>query len=532
MSGVRCVVWDEWCEMSSVWDGWCEMNGVRWRRWVVYDGERWVVRDECICEVLCEMNEMSGVRWWWEMSDVRWVDEDERSEVGGVRTATPNDLYTQQAAKAEWQDDINTKFSHLLLAQLPRTQFAHGKAPNPHARKTSAQNFCISYWHSYPEHSLHTARRQTRMPGRHQRKIFASPIGTAIPRTLSTRSKAPNPHARKTSTQNFRISYWHSYPQHFLHTARRQTRMPGRHQRTIFASPIGTATPSTVYTQQGAEPACHEDINAQNLRISYWRSYPEHTLHTARRHTRMPGTHQRKIFASPMGTATPNTIYTQQDAKPACHYWGTRLHTARRQTRMPGRHQRKIFASPIGTATPNTLYTARRCKAPNPHARKTSAQNFCISYWHSYPQHSLHTARRQIRMRGRHQRKIFASPIGTATRASGDRARRNPFWRLWILRLPQTGAAGQRRAWWCVSCACVWYDGMSRVMYGCVMSRWREAGGDGRRTARRVSNQKQLPHTEMWGISHKSLLQQISVNNFVGSGYHDGKHPLSSFSMI
>ena len=36
--------------------------------------------------------------------------------------------------------------------------------------------------------------------------------------------------------------------------------MPGRHQRKIFAPPIGTATPNAVYTQQGAKPACQEDI--------------------------------------------------------------------------------------------------------------------------------------------------------------------------------------------------------------------------------------------------------------------------------
>ena len=103
MSGVRCVVWDEWCEMTSVWDGWCETNGVRWRRWVVYDGETWVVRDQwwkmsvvrdkCVYEALCEMSERSSVRcvcmyagrcvsmnvWWrvmvmWYATyDGRWV---------------------------------------------------------------------------------------------------------------------------------------------------------------------------------------------------------------------------------------------------------------------------------------------------------------------------------------------------------------------------------------------------------------------------------------------------------------------------
>ena len=144
-----------------------------------------------------------------------------------------------------------------------------------------------------PEHSLHTAWRQTRTPRNHQHKIFASSFGTAtqntvytqhgakpacqeavntkfshlllaqLPRTQFTRSKAPNLHARKTSTQNFRISYWHSYPEHSLHTARRSTRMPGRHQRKSFASPIGTVTPNTVYTQHAAKPEWQEDISAK-----------------------------------------------------------------------------------------------------------------------------------------------------------------------------------------------------------------------------------------------------------------------------
>ena len=91
--------------------------------------------------------------------------------------------------------------------------------------------------------------------------------------------------------------------------------MPGRHQRKIFASPIGTATPNAIYSQQAAKPECQEDINT-------------------------------KFSHLPIGTATPNTIYTQQAAKP----------------RMPGRHQRKIFASPIGAATPNAIYTQQTAK--------------------------------------------------------------------------------------------------------------------------------------------------------------------------
>ena len=209
-----------------------------------------------------------------------------------IGTPTPNTAYAQQAAKPAWQEGIDANFSQLLVAQLPRATFTHSKAPNPHARKTSTQNFRVSYWHTYPEHSLRTASCQTRMAGRHRRKFFAAPIRTTtpntvytqqaaeparqqqmnanfsqlllarLPRTTFTHSKRPNPHASNTSTQNFRSSYSHSYPERRLHTARRQTRMPGRHQGKVFAALFGAATPNDVYTQQAAEPACHQQMKA------------------------------------------------------------------------------------------------------------------------------------------------------------------------------------------------------------------------------------------------------------------------------
>ena len=199
---------------------------------------------------------------------------DDWIKISGVRTATPNTVYAQQGAKPACQQDISTKFSHLLLAQLPRTQFTHSKAPN-------------------------------RMSARHHHKIFAYPIGTAtpntvytqqgaklacqedinakfshlllaqLPRTQFTHSKAPNPHARKTTAQNFDTSYLHSYPEHSLHTARRQTRMSARHQRKIFASPFGTATPNTVYTQQAAKTEWQDDINIKFSRLLLAQLPPE-----------------------------------------------------------------------------------------------------------------------------------------------------------------------------------------------------------------------------------------------------------------
>ena len=430
-----------------------------------------------------------------------------------IGAATPTTIYTQQGPKPACQQHIHTKFSQLLLAQLPQTQFTHSKAPNPHASNTSTQNFRSSYWHSYPKQHLRTARPQTRVPATHPHKIFAAPIGTAtpnniytqhgpkpacqqhihtkfsqlllaqLPRTQFTHSKAPNPHASNASTQNFRSSYWRSYPEHNLHTARLQTRMPVTHPHKIFAPPIGTATPNTIYIQQGAKPECQQHISTnfshlllaqlpgtqfthskapyphasntstQNFRSSYWRSYPEHNLHTARRQTPMAGTHQDKIFAAPIGTATPNTIYTQQGAIPACQedintQFSQLLLAQPPQTQFthskaPNPRASKTSAENFRSTTPNTIYTRQAAKPacqkdintkffqlllaqpprtqfthskpPNPHARKTSTQNFCSSYCHSHPKHNLHTARRQTRMPGRHQHKIFAAPIGTAT---------------------------------------------------------------------------------------------------------------------
>ena len=292
-----------------------------------------------------------------------------------IGTAAPNAIYTQQGTKPACQQDIHTNFSHLLSAQLPRTQFTR-------------------------------ASRQTRMPGRHRRKPpnpdcqedinakFSHLLLAQLPRTQFTHSAPPNPHASNTSRKNFRSSYWHSYPERNLHRARRQTRMPAGHQRKIFAAPIGTATPSAIYTQQAAKPACQQDINAkfsqlllaqlprtqftqstppnphasktstQNLRSSYWHSYPEQHLHTARPQTRMPATHPHKIFAAPIGTATPNSIYTQQAAKPEC------------QQDINAKFSQLLLAQ-----LPRTTFT--HSKAPNPNASNTSTQNFRTSKSHA-----------------------------------------------------------------------------------------------------------------------------------------------------
>ena len=73
---------------------------------------------------------------------------------------------------------------------------------------------------------------------------------------------------------------------------------------------------------------------------------------------------------------------------------------------MPGRHQRKIFASPIGTATPNTVYTQQRAKP----ACQEDINNTKLL-------------------------RLLTPQLPQKPRPSGDQGRRNPFWRLWVLRL-------------------------------------------------------------------------------------------------
>ena len=63
-----------------------------------------------------------------------------------------------------------------------------------------------------------TVTRENKLTQKH--KIFASPHGAAgyPERNLHT-ATCQNPHARKTSTQNFRTAAWRSYPERNLHTA-------------------------------------------------------------------------------------------------------------------------------------------------------------------------------------------------------------------------------------------------------------------------------------------------------------------------
>ena len=156
-----------------------------------------------------------------------------------MRTAAPNTVYTQQGAKPACQQDISAKVSQLLLARLPRTQFTHSKAPNPHVSKTSAQNFRSSYWHGYPERHSHTASRRTRTPATHQCKLFAAPIGTATPNDVYTQQAA-------------------------------KPRMAGTHQDKIFASSIVAASTQKFRSSYiiAATQIYHTDTSSANTNIT------------------------------------------------------------------------------------------------------------------------------------------------------------------------------------------------------------------------------------------------------------------------
>ena len=175
-----------------------------------------------------------------------------------------------------------------------------------------------------------------------------------LPQTQFTHSKAPNPHASKTSTQNFRTSYWHSYPERNLHTARHQTRTPARHPHKTFAPPIGTATPNAIYTQQAAKPACQEDIHTKFSQLLLAQLPQTQFTHSAPPNPHASRT-STQIFATPIGTATPNAIYTQRAAKPEC------------QQDINAKFSHLLLAQ-----LPRTQFT--HSKPPNPHARKTSTR--------------------------------------------------------------------------------------------------------------------------------------------------------------
>ena len=385
-------------------------------------------------------------------------------------TQLPQTIHTQQAAKPARQEDINAKLSHLLVAQLPGALFTHSKPPKPACQEGINTKVSHLRMAQLPRTQFTHSKRQTCTPRRHQHTTFASPHGTAtpnaiytqqgakpawqqdintefsqlrtaqLPQTQFTHTKAPNPHARNTSTHNFRTSAWHSYPERNLHTA---SAKPAR-QEDINAqiSHLRMAQlPRTQFiTQQGAKPACPKDINTQfsHLRVANPNAiYTQYGAKSAR---------QEDInaqFSQLCVTQLPQiTIYTQQGAKPERQ---EDINTPFSQLHM--------------TQLPRTQFT--HSKASHPHARKTSSHNFRISARHSFNSERNWQGAKPSRQEDINAQFSHSSRLPAATRCS-------PFWRLWLLRLP--GAGQQRPAadvMSCVSCVIMYvYEGdvMSWVM--------------------------------------------------------------------
>ena len=304
-----------------------------------------------------------------------------------IGTATPNAIYTQQGAKPACQQDIHTKLSHVLLAQLPRTQFTHSKAPNPHASKTSTQTFRMS-----------TCVMSICVMSSCVTSIFVMSICAMSSYVMSVCVCVMSICVVSVCVMSTCVMSICVISICVMSACVMSICVMSSCVTSIFVMSICAMSSCVMSVCVCVMSICVVSVCVMSICVMpiCVHSYPQRNLHTARRQTRMPARHPHKIFAPPIGTATPNAIYTQQGAKPACQQ---DIHTK--------------FSQLLLAQLPRTHFT--HSKAPNPHARKTSTQNFRTSYWHSYPERNLHTASRQTRMPGRHPHKIFAAPIGTAT---------------------------------------------------------------------------------------------------------------------
>ena len=216
--------------------------------------------------------------------------------------------------------------------------------------------------------------------------------------------------------------------------------MPGRHQCKIFAPPIGTATPNRVYTQQAARPACQEDTNA---------NFSHLLLAQLTQQGAKPAC-QEDITAICSHLLLAGDVYTQQ----------SHLHTASCQTLSRGSEycachtdssrgpRRPSAPQPFLTDPFWRLQVLRlpRRQEPRPTAtrpatlprRPGAPQPFLDKYCACGTDRS-----RGPRRPGAPQPFLEApipstAPAGrTGAAAHGDQARRNPFWKLQVLRLPR-----------------------------------------------------------------------------------------------
>ena len=272
-----------------------------------------------------------------------------------IGIATPNTFYIKQGVKPACQEDIAAKFSFLLLAQLPRTQFTHSKAPNPHNRKPSTQNFRISYyWHGCPEHNL--------------RRLWV----LRLPRKQEPRA---------SGDQTFRNSFWRLW---VLRLPHRQE--PGASGDQTFPDPF-----RRLWVLRLRRPGVRDPFRR------LWER-------------RLPRKQERPDFLRPFLKALSTALATQTGAA---------------GQRRPDVPQPFLKALHIAPATQTGAAGQRRLDVPRPfvessencacHANR-SDQTFCDPFWRLWVQRL---------------------PRKQGPRASGDQTFRNPFWRLCILRLPR-----------------------------------------------------------------------------------------------
>ena len=258
----------------------------------------------------------------------------------------------------------------------PNTTFTRSKAPSPHARKPSTPSFRIAAWGSYPERNLRAAGRQTHMPERCQHQISDFRV-RQLPGTF------------------------------FTQRARRQTHMPGRRQHQISHLCVRQLPGAFfLHREQGVKPTCQEDVNAK-FRISACDSCPEHFVHREQGakpacqegvYTKIcPNTNARK-------TPTPNCSISAWDSYPEHTLQG-------RKTRMPGRHQRLIFASP--NSPEHKLCTQQGAK---PAYQEDVDAKFSHLHVDSCPEHNLRAARRKTGVPGRCRRRVVHLLMGKLAR--------------------------------------------------------------------------------------------------------------------
>ena len=115
-----------------------------------------------------------------------------------------------------------------------------------------------------------------------------------------------------------------------------QSRLSRRRQTQIFASPVITATPNDVYTEQITSTACQDRPNT-NFRISAYHGYPMGHLHNqlASRRPRAQQLLQKALYTAP-ATRKPAAGHAGQPATTraaappdgavycACHTKGSR----------------------------------------------------------------------------------------------------------------------------------------------------------------------------------------------------------------